>query len=57
MPLLFGEEDGDIDSCTSDVSEVNQDELDQMLKVGTVFRNYYTFFHVVHPKLLSIIDC
>ena len=36
MPLLAGEKEGDIDTYTSDVSEVKQDELNQMLKVSIV---------------------
>ena len=47
MPLLAGEEEGDIDSYTSDVSEVKQDELNQMLKVSIVFKYYYEHFNSV----------
>ena len=48
MPLLAGEEEGDIDSYTSDVSENKQDELNQMLKVSTVLNiiTICTFFKI-----------
>ena len=40
MPLLFSkeEEESIIDSLTSDVSEVREDELDRMVKVS---KNYF----------------
>ena len=49
MPLLAGEEEGDIDSYTSDVSENKQDELNQMLKVSIVL-NIITIYAVFKNK-------
>ena len=48
MSLLFSkeeEEESIIDSFTSDVSEVREDELDRMVKVCKLFFN--SFLHAI----------